>query len=253
VWNTSGTIAFAARNIMIASTLLALVIIVPVLVYAFVVARKYRAGNRALTKNPENNAGTRFVILFWLAPAFIVFIFTLIIWRTAHSLDPSKPIVSENPPITIQVVALRWKWLFIYPQQHIASVNFIQIPVNTPIHFVLTADAPMNSFWIPQLGTQMYAMTGMSTQLYLMADKEGDFVGSAAEINGAGFSGMRFITRSSSKINFDQWIDSVKHATSTLSREEYAVLSLPSENNPPKFYSSVDENMYTDVIAKYIP
>ena len=122
-----------------------------------------------------------------------VFILAVITWKSTHALDPSLPLQSDKKPITIRVVALRWKWLFIYPEQNIATVNFIQFPIATPINFELTADGPMNSFWIPELGGQIYAMTGMQTKRHLMANAIGEFSGAAAEINGKGFSGMKFI------------------------------------------------------------
>ena len=125
-------------------------------------------------------------------------------------LHPYKPIESSVKPITIQVIALDWKWLFIYPEQGIATVNFIQIPVNTPINFKLTADGPMNSFWIPSLGGQIYSMATMETKINLMADTTGDFPGEAAEINGKGFSGMRFVARSSTRADFDKLAEYLK-------------------------------------------
>ena len=250
--NPKGIIALHERDLMVTSVLIMLIVVVPAYFLLFRFAIKYNAKNTSI-KTPEDNKSSKHAWFFWIAPAVIVFFLSLITWQTTHALDPYKPIVSDNKPITIQVVALNWKWLFIYPEQHIATVNFIQIPVNTPVHFDLTADAPMNSFWIPQLGGQIYAMPGMSTQHNLMATEEGDFAGSAAEINGAGFSGMKFITRSSSQEAFDQWLETVKQATTTLTREEYELLAKPSENTPVTFYSSVDENMYTSVIQKFMP
>jgi cytochrome o ubiquinol oxidase subunit 2 len=190
--------------------------------------------------------------LWWILPSIIILILSVITWQKTHALDPYKPIVSENPPITIQVVALNWKWLFIYPEQNIATINFIQVPVNTPINFILTADGPMNSFWIPQLGGQMYAMSGMSTTLHLIANEEGDFAGSAAEINGEGFSGMRFITRASSQEAFDQWVMNAKASSRFLSLEEYEILAKPSQNNVPVIYAASDPGLYDTIIMKYM-
>jgi cytochrome o ubiquinol oxidase subunit 2 len=215
-------------------------------------AWKYRAGNPKNTNAPEDNRSSKLTFLFWLGPACVVCAISLLIWHKAHALDPFKPIASENPPITIEVVALQWKWLFIYPKEHIATVNFIQVPVNTPINFYLTADAPMNSLWIPELGGQMYAMPGMSTQLHLMATAMGDFRGSAAEISGAGFSGMTFVVRSSSQTDFENWLASVKQSPNNLTLDAYNTLAKPSENVLPNYYSSVDDNLYDTVIMKFM-
>ena len=253
MWNTHGAIALHERNLMIAVLLLMLVITVPALLLLWRFAVKYNAANIKSQKNPEDNHTSKLVFLFWGAPALIVLMLSGIIWHTAHTLDPYKSIDSQNPSITIQVVALRWKWLFIYPQQHIATVNFIQIPTNTPIHFELTADGPMNSFWIPQLGGQMYAMTGMSTNLNLIANSEGNFDGSAAEVNGQGFAGMKFVTQVRSQQAFDDWILKVQRAPTAFTKEVYSTLAMPSENEPKAVYSSIDENMYTSVIAQFMP
>ncbi len=249
-----GLIALQERNIMVLIVGLILIAVIPAFILLIVFTRKYRAGNKNITKPVEDNQGTKLVYLFWGLPAFVVCMIIFVTWSTTHILDPYKPIASKNPPITIQVVALQWKWLFIYPQEHIATVNFIQVPVNTPIHFDLTSDdAPMNSFWIPQLGGQMYAMTGMSSQLNLMATETGDFDGSAAEVNGQGFAGMRFGVRSSSGPEYDQWVAQIHQGTTTLTENEYTMLAKPSENNPKTFYAGVDENLYNSIIGKYMP
>src|SRR5262249_6679452 len=135
----------------------------------------------------------------------------VITWRSAHELDPYKPLQSEARPLMIQVVALDWKWLFIYPEEGIATVNFIQFPVHTPIQFTLTADgSPMNSFWIPQLSGQIYSMTGMTTPLHIIADEPGEYAGRANELNGKGFADMHFVAKATSQSEFDEWVASVK-------------------------------------------
>ena len=259
--NPQGMIALKERNLMIVVVLLMLIVAIPMLIVLFTFAWKYRAGTtnaRSTISEQDRTSKGYIMLLWWLIPGAIIFILSIINWKSTHDLDPYKPIVSDVPPITIQVVALDWKWLFIYPQQGIATVNFLEVPLNTPVNFELTADGPMNSFWIPKLGSQMYAMPGMTTQLHLIANTTGDFSGSAAEINGAGFSGMRFITRSVSQVDFDQWVASVKSASSSVSEsvsnltfDEYQKLAEPSENNPVTLYSSVDENLYNDVMAKF--
>jgi cytochrome o ubiquinol oxidase subunit 2 len=148
---------------------------------------------------------------------------------------------------------MQWKWLFIYPEQNIATVNFVQIPEDTPVEFELTADeAPMSSFWIPNLGGMLYAMTGHNNRLHLIADTPGDYPGSSAEINGAGFAGMQFTARASSRGDFDQWLQKVKRSPAVLDGAEYAKLLKPSENNPAAFYSATEEGMYDKVLKKYM-
>jgi len=213
VLNPKGLIALKERDLIFTALALMLLIVLPVVAITFFVAWKYRATN---TK------------------------------------DPTKPIVGSHP-LVIQVVALRWKWLFIYPKQHIATVNFIQFPVHTPVNFELTADAPMSSFWIPQLSGQIYAMTGMGTHLHVIADAPGDYRGSAAEINGTGFSGMKFVARASSQADFNTWVQSVKKSSNMLNLAEYYNLAKPSENNPVAFYSSSEKNLYNTIIMKFMP
>jgi cytochrome o ubiquinol oxidase subunit 2 len=176
----------------------------------------------------------------------------VIIWDSSHRLDPYRPLSSANKPLTIQVIALDWKWLFIYPTQGIATVNFVQFPVGTPVDFQITADAPMNSFWIPQLGSQIYAMPGMSTQLHLLADSGGNYYGSSANISGQGFAGMNFTARASSALAFRQWVTSVKASSSRLDVNHYGQLAKPSQGNPVAYYASAANGLYDDVIAKYI-
>src|SRR4051812_24841774 len=180
VLQPKGIISQQQKSLLITATLLMLVVAIPVYFLLFFIVFKYRAEkeNQNYSPNLDSKWGAA---LIWAIPGSVIFILAIINWKSTHALDPYKPIASSKPPITIQVVALQWKWLFIHPQQNIATVNFIEFPQNTPVSFELTADAPMNSFWIPQLGGQMYAMAGMKTQLHLMANQTGDFNGSDAE------------------------------------------------------------------------
>jgi cytochrome o ubiquinol oxidase subunit 2 len=178
-------------------------------------------------------------------------VLAVITWNSSHDLDPFKPLSAQARPIKIQVVALDWKWLFIYPEQNIASVNYVQFPLNTPIDFQITADAPMNSFWIPQLGGQIYAMPGMSTELHLMADKPGHYSGKSANISGEGFSGMTFDTNVSDNDEFNTWVSSVKQKQHPLDLAAYSELAKQSKNNPVTYYSSEDPELFDSIINKY--
>lgn len=250
ILNPKGIIAAGQRDLIFISYVILFSVFFPVIGVALFIAWKYRSGNKKSKHSPEG-VGSRFTIfiyILFLGELMIVFFY--IAFRSAHELDPRKPIVSEKSPITIQVVALDWKWLFIYPQENIATVNFIQIPLDTPVEFRLTADGPMNSFWIPQLGGQIYAMANMETKIHYMADTIGDIKGGAAEINGVGFSGMRFVTRVSSRDDFDVWVEKIKNESSPLSKEVYEKLAKPSENNPVVFYSIVEDDLFNNIVMK---
>ncbi len=150
------------------------------------------------------------------------------------------------------MVALQWKWLFIYPEQKIATVNFFHFPEQTPINFEITSDAPMNSLWIPQLGGQIYAMPGMRTKLHLIADEPGAFRGSSANLSGEGFAGMHFVATSSTQADFDEWVHSQKQKEKFLDRSSYKQLAKPSENNPEATYLLKDNDLFDQIIMKYM-
>jgi cytochrome o ubiquinol oxidase subunit 2 len=192
------------------------------------------------------------VVSLWAIPTTVVFLLAMVMWPATHQLEPHKTISTNTKPLTIQVVALRWKWLFIYPEQNIATVNFVQIPTGTPVQFDLTADeAPMSSFWIPHLGGQLYAMTGHTNRLNLLADEPGDYAGRSAEINGAGFAGMTFTARASSPQDFNLWAQGIKQSTELLNTARYDQLLHPSESNSPAFYATVQPGLYDKILMKY--
>ncbi len=164
VLTPKGTIAHQERHLMVVATA-----VIPVLALTFFFVWKYREGKQEATYSPEMESSPKIGFLLWLTPIIIIGVIGVINWKSTHTLDPYKPIPSDKKPITIEVIALQWKWLFIYPDEHIATVNFLEFPEGTPVSFKLTADAPMSSFWIPQLGSQMFAMQGMQNQLHLIS------------------------------------------------------------------------------------
>ncbi|HZE87598.1 MAG TPA: ubiquinol oxidase subunit II [Methylomirabilota bacterium] len=247
-----GIIASQEKNLMITTIGLMFLIVIPVFIFTFFTAWKYREKNTKAKYTPDWDHENKLQALWWGAPFVIIVILSVLNWKTAHQLDPHKSIISSVKPMTIQVVALRWKWLFIYPEQKIATVNWVAFPEKTPINFELTADAPMNSFWIPQLGGQMYAMTGMVTPLRLIAGTTGEFPGSTAELSGQGFAGMRFLAKSLSQNDFDAWVSSVKQSHQILNFKTYKVLAKPSEDNKPTFYSSTEDRLYTTIIKQFM-
>ncbi len=252
VLNPQGLLAIQERNLIVTAAVIMLSIAIPVVLITFFIAWKYRAGNKKSAYKPEWTGNLFLKSLWWGILGVLVIVFWVIVWDSAHRLDPYKTINSNAKPITIQVVALQWKWLFIYPEQHIATVNFIEFPVNTPVTFKLTADAPMNSFWIPQLSGQIYAMSIMETQLHILANKRGDYEGGAAEINGKGFAGMIFVARASSDADFAAWVKKVKTTAKPLDSTTYEALDKPSENTPVTYYSSVSDTLYDTIIMKYM-
>jgi cytochrome o ubiquinol oxidase subunit 2 len=245
-----GAIALQEKNLFITTVLIMLIAVVPVYFLIFFFAWKYNANKKDGTYSPNLVSRRGSGLLLWILPAGVIFILSFINWKSTHELDPSITIASNNPPLTIEVVALQWKYLFIYPSQNIATVNFIEFPVNTPLNFELTADAPMSSFWIPQLGSQIYAMAGMQTKLNLIANQTGDFDGKNTEINGDGFSGMKFVARSASQNDFNAWVKSVKASSATLNLNVYNELAAPSQNNPSANYASVDPGLYDTIMMK---
>lgn len=253
LFQPKGLIAREQHDLMIFAVALMLVIAIPVLALFYFFAWRYREANDIATYSPQDRLDKKFALGLWAIPSVFILTLATVMWPSTHNLEPHKPIASEAKPLTVQVVALRWKWLFIYPEHNIATVNFVQIPVGTPVQFELTADeTPMSSFWIPHLGGQLYAMTGHTNRLNLMADTKGDYPGSSAEINGTGFAGMKFMARASSKEDFDLWAHSVQLSSIVLDSKSYKKLIEPSENNSIEYYKLTNTDLYDNVLVKYM-
>lgn len=252
VLNPKGIIADKERHLMYIVLLLGITVVIPVFMLLFAFAWRYREGNTTAKYTPDWDHNRFAETIWWGFPCAIILILSIITWNTSHDLDPFKPLASTTKPITIQVIALQWKWLFIYPEQRIASVNYVQFPKSTPVNFYITADAPMNSFWIPQLGGQVYAMAGMTTQLHLMATDAGTFKGSSANLSGRGFADMRFTAQASSTSDFRDWVNRVKQSPTRLSAAEYQKLASPSEGNKQSQYSWGEQDLYDTVVMKYM-
>ncbi len=252
LFDPRGFIADEQHKLMVTALAILVGFCVPVLTVLYFVAWKYRETNEKAHYNPHGGRSKLTVLAVWAIPLAVMVVLVSLLIPATFRLQPKDAIAADKPPMTIQVVALRWKWLFIYPEQNIATVNYLQIPVDTPVQFELTADeAPMNSFWIPQLGGQLYAMTQHVNRLNLMGTEIGEYQGSAAEINGAGFAGMRFKTHVTSQGDFDSWVGQIKRSANSLTTSEYSSLLQPSENNAPAFYASSDAAIYTNILSKY--
>lgn len=255
VLQPAGEIAEKQRNLLYFASALSLVIIVPVFALTFFIVWRYRDTNHKTTKTKyqPNWGHSQFLeTIWWSIPIIIILILAIVTWQSSHDLDPHKPLESTAQPVTVQVVALQWRWLFIYPEQGIATVNYLQFPEDTPLNLQITADAPMNAFWIPQLGGQVYAMAGMSTKLHLMADQPGVYTGVSSNLSGAGFADMRFTAESTSSDDFAAWVRSVQESGSYLTTDEYTKLAKASTNTEVMYFSTVNPELHATVIAKYM-
>jgi cytochrome o ubiquinol oxidase subunit 2 len=248
----AGIIAVAEKNLMLTAFGLMMIVVTLVYILLFAFAYRYRAGNKHAKYDPNFHESKVLEIIWWLIPGVIVFLLAIITWKSTHDLDPYKPLVSDKKPITVQVVALNWKWLFIYPEEQIATVNFLYIPKDVPINFRITADAPMNSFWIPELGGQIYAMGGMTTQLHLMGNKEGDFNGLSANFSGDGFGGMKFVTRVGSPSSYVAWLQEVRGSPYALTEAEYEKLRKPTSYDSKAYYAFAQPGMFQKIVDRYM-
>ncbi len=253
VVHPKGIIAKQELELIITNIILMLTIIIPTYILLFWIVWKYCIKQDVSKYNPDHTSGPIGELMMWILPSIIVVIMAVVTWEKTHRLDPYKPLESEAKPLTVQVVALDWKWLFIYPELGIATLNYLYIPERTPIHLRLTADgSPMNSFWIPQLSGQIYSMTGMSTQLHLMADASGEYIGRAVEINGEGYADMTFSVKSATAENFEDWVKQVKSSPLRLTDNIYDNLVKPTVNRSILLFSSVEEDLYHKIIHKYM-
>jgi len=225
-----------------------LLVVVPVIAMTLYFAWKYRSTNTKAVYMPRWSHSTRIEVVVWTIPCIIVAILAVITYKSSHALDPYKPLESSVKPINIDVVSMDWKWLFIYPDYDIATVNEIAFPVDTPVNFRITSSAMMNSFFIPQLGSMIYSMAGMETKLHLNATSPGTYAGISANYSGAGFSGMRFKAIATSNEGFEEWVKKAKASDEALTPESYEALLVPSEFVPVKLYSSAPTGMFDNIM-----
>jgi cytochrome o ubiquinol oxidase subunit 2 len=253
VLHPKGYVAEEQKNLFLISTILMLIVVIPVIVLTFVFAWRYRENNPKANYRPDFNHSVIAEILWWGIPLIIIGVLCFYTWHYTHKLDPYKTLdTKDKKGLTIQVVALQWKWLFIYPEQNIATINYFNIPEKTPVTFEITADAPMNSFWLPELGGQIFAMPGMKTELNLIADQLGSFKGSSANISGKGFAGMTFTANSLTDAEFNDWIASVKQSTNGLDLKDYEKIKAPSEYNPEENFVLKRVDLFNDILMKYM-
>nr|WP_315226516.1 ubiquinol oxidase subunit II [uncultured Albidiferax sp.] len=259
--NPSGDVAMQQRDLIIVSTILMLLIIVPVIALTLLFAWRYRKSNTKATYDPEWHHSTQLELVIWAAPLLIIIALGAITWISTHTLDPYRPlqridanrdVIPGTQPLVVEVVALDWKWLFIYPELGIATVNELAAPVDRPIAFKITSSSIMNSFFIPTLAGQIYAMPGMETKLHAVINKAGEYEGFSANYSGAGFSGMRFKFLGMSTENFEAWAKAAKSGGGALSRESYIQLSQPSEREPVRKYATVAPDLYDAILNRCV-
>lgn len=252
VLNPQGSIGLQQRNLIYFGTLLSLIVVIPVFAMTFWIVWKYRETNkRPKDYKPDWDRSVVAESIWWGVPILLILVLSVVTWQTSHSLDPSRPIASSKPPLVIQVVALQWRWLFIYPEQDIATINYVQMPVDQPVEFQITADAPMNSFWIPALGGQIYAMSAMTTKLHLEANHVGTFNGVSANISGDHFADMTFKVDASDKKDFDTWVAGVRQDPDQLDTSSYADIATPSSDTAVAYYGGVQDNIYSSIVNRY--
>ena len=247
-----GSIAAAEKKLLIDAVVLMLIVVVPVIILNFIIAYRYRASNKKATHSPNWGHSNLLEAIWWGIPTVITVILGIMTWVWTHRLDPYKPLEGKGKPLTIQVVALDWRWMFIYPQQGIATINYMKIPVNRQIQLLVTSDAPMNSIEIPQLAGQIYAMTGMQTKLHFDALQPGKYKGMSTNYSGDGFAGMKFTVTAGSNQDFNRWVATVKASKDVLTTARYNQLAKDSHNTSVMYFSSPAQGLYQSVINKYM-
>lgn len=256
VLNPQGVVAEQERDLIVFTLLLSIIVVVPVYVMLFLFAWRYREKGPRKGKYTPNVGGNRLIEgIWWGIPIAIIGVLSVVTWVSTHQLDPYRALDSSEEPLRVQVVALQWKWLFLYPDYHVASLNELNIPANVPVNFEITADGPMAAFWVPNLGSQVYAMTGMTSQLSLMANKAGVYRGSNSNITGEGYSDMNFNVHAlQSRSAFEQWAKSIvgNICHNKLHWDDYGMLAKPNTVTDVAYYHVHDDSMYSNVIAKYM-
>jgi len=252
VLDPQGPVGKAERLILIDATTIMLAVVIPVILLTLVVAWWFRAGNRHARYRPDWEYSGRIEMIVWSIPMLVILFLGGMAWQSAHDLDPPKPLDSSVTPLEIQVVSLDWQWLFIYPGSGLASVNRVVVPVGTPVHFRLTSASVMNSFFVPQLGSQIYTMAGMTTQLHLQADRTGTYKGISAQFSGEGFSDMHFDLVAVNADEFDKWVAGTQRAGGVLDATAFSNLARPARAAGSATFASVSQGLFDDVVSGHI-
>ena len=261
VLNPAGDIALQQRDLIYTSTWLMLLIIVPVLVLIVLFAWRYRASNRKATYDPRFHHSTALELVIWSGPLLIIICLGALTWSSTHLLDPfrrldriaeGRPNDQQEAPLRVQVVAMDWKWLFIYPDYNVATVNELALPVDREVKFDITSTNMMNTFYAPTLAGMIYAMPGMQSQLHAVLNRPGEYEGYSANYSGAGFSGMRFKLRGMEPAAFDQWIRQTQATGTPLTTAGYLVLEKPTEKHPATLFSAAPPGLFERVVNRCV-
>jgi cytochrome o ubiquinol oxidase subunit 2 len=248
----AGPIAAANRTILMNALTIMLMIVVPTIIATLVFAWWFRAGNERARFRPEFVFSGRIELIVWAIPLLVILFLGGVIWVGSHELDPYRPIQSQVPPVEVQVISLDWKWLFIYPTEGIASVNELVLPAGTPVHFTLTSATVMNAFFVPRLGSMIYTMNGMATQLHLQADRPGVYYGQSSMFSGDGFSDMHFFVRALPGAEYKAWVDRARSQPVALDMAAYARLAKPSTGGPHLVFGGVQPGLFEAVVRQHM-
>ncbi len=255
VFDPRGSVASQEKDLILFTLALSTIVVIPVFVMLGVFAWRYREHNTKSLYTPDAEGNRWLELLWWGIPIAIIVVLSVVTWVSTHQLDPNRPLKSNIKPLSVQVVALQWRWLFIYPEQRIATMNELVIPAGTPVNFLVTADGPMSAFWIPSLGTQVYAMTGMTSKLSLIADHQGNFRGSNSNISGKGYSDMHFNVKSlASRSDFDAWAQALNNRPyhEHIGWTEYQTVAKPVINTSVQYLHLHDVDLFDRIVDKYM-
>lgn len=251
LFDPKGPVAEQQQWLIIVSFAIMLIVVIPVLIMSVWFPYKYRSGNTKEEYLPNWEHSNKIELVVWTVPILIITALGILTYITSHSLDPRKPIESDQPTMVVQVVAMDWKWLFIYPEYGIATVNEMAMVVDQPVEFLITSDATMNSFFIPNLGSMIYAMSGMENRLHLMASEAGTYKGMSTNYSGFGFSGMKFNAIASDKTQFDAWVTKVKDSPKVLTDDVFKALQVKSRDVKPLYFNNPNPLLFSDIIEHY--
>ena len=253
ILNPKGQIADQQKQLIIFTTILGLAVILPVFGLLFAFIRKYSVNaKKPAAYNPDEDGNPLIEAIWWGIPIVIIIVLSIVTWITTHQLDPYRALESNKKPLHVQVVALQWRWLFIYPEQKIASINELHIPTNRPVEFSISADSPMSAFWIPNLGSQIYAMNGMTAKLHLEADKPGEYRGSNSNISGEGYADMNFKVIATNDEQFDRWTTSLSKSPNNIDWGAYTTIAKQTRDSSVHNYRLDDEKLYDKILEKYM-
>ncbi|QHW33624.1 ubiquinol oxidase subunit II [Paenibacillus rhizovicinus] len=251
VFDPKGPVGLQQRDLIYITMLLCLIILVPVLLITAWIVWRYRdKKDNDAPYQPVWSHSTKLEIVWWSIPIAVILILAIVTAHYTYALDPAKPLESDKKTITIQATSLDWKWLFQYPEQGIATVNYLVIPEKTPVKFELTSDGPMNSFWVPQLGGMIYTMSGMATTLHLQADEPGNYMGTGANFTGRDFAKMAFTAKAVSQTDFDRWVTEAKAGGNALSEDGYQMLAQPGTAGRLTF-ASIPSGLFERIVHEY--